>query len=151
MTEKKLKKNNPTIALNVLNIKHKFKTQLISSKPNHFLNDSKRRNMTLSFSKEVPILLREMKPRHIRDFYCFKCLHSFRTKTKFDFHKKVCQNKDYYGVGLMPSKDNKIFEFNPYQESDKTQSIIYANLELLIKKIGEYKNNFEKSSIAREY
>ena len=30
----------------------------------------------------------------------------------------------------MPSEDNKILEFNPYQKSDKTLFIVDANLEL---------------------
>ena len=34
----------------------------------------------------------------------------------------------------MPSEDTKISEFNQYQKSDNTSSIIYADLESLIKK-----------------
>ena len=37
-------------------------------------------------------------------FFCFNCLHSFRTENKL---KKVCKNEDFFG---MPS-DN-ILEFN---------------------------------------
>ena len=45
----------------------------------------------------------------------------------------------------MPSEDTKILEFNQYWKSDKTPSIICANLESLIKKIDGCKNNPEKS------
>ena len=46
----------------------------------------------------------------------------------------------------MPSEDTKILEFSLHQKSDKTPSIIYANLESLIKRINKSKTNFEKQS-----
>ena len=49
----------------------------------------------------------------------------------------------------MPSKDIKIFEFNQYQKSDKTPSIIYADLNSLSKKVNGFKNNPEKSSTTK--
>ena len=41
----------------------------------------------------------------------------------------------------MPSEGTKIFEFNQYQKSDKSQFIIYVDLECLIEKIDGCKNN----------
>ena len=41
-------------------------------------------------------------------------------------------------------RDAKIFELNQYRISDKKPSIIYADLESLIKRIDGCKNNFEK-------
>ena len=73
------------------------------------------------------------------------CLHSFRTKTKLESHKKVCENKDLCGA-IIPSEDTKILEFNKHRKSDKTPSIIYADFESLIKRVDGCKNNFEKSS-----
>ena len=35
----------------------------------------------------------------------------------------------------MPSEKNNILEFNQYMKSDKTQYIIYADIESLIRKI----------------
>ena len=46
----------------------------------------------------------------------------------------------------MPSEDTKILEFSLHQKSDKAPSIIYANLESLIKRINKSKTNFEKQS-----
>ena len=43
------------------------------------------------------------------------------------------KNKDFCSV-VMPSVDTKILEFNQYQKSYKTASIIYADFESLIKK-----------------
>ena len=46
----------------------------------------------------------------------------------------------------MSSEDTKIFEFNQFWKSDKTPSIIYADLKSLIKKVYGCKNNPEKLS-----
>ena len=49
----------------------------------------------------------------------------------------------------MPSEDTKILEFNKYQKSDKSPFIIYADLECIIEKIDECKNNHENSSATK--
>ena len=49
----------------------------------------------------------------------------------------------------MPSEDTKILEFNQYWKSNKIRSIIYADLESLIKKVEGDKNNPEKSSTTK--
>ena len=54
----------------------------------------------------------------------------FRTKNKIESHKKTCEYKDFCGAVIV----------------DKTPSIIYANLEFLIKITDGCKNNFGKSS-----
>ena len=46
----------------------------------------------------------------------------------------------------MPSEDIRILEFNQNQKSDKALFIIYADLECVIEKIDECKNNRENSS-----
>ena len=46
----------------------------------------------------------------------------------------------------MPSEDTKILEFNQYQRSDKPLFIIYADLQCIIEKVDECKNNLENSS-----
>ena len=49
----------------------------------------------------------------------------------------------------MSSEDTKILEFNQYQKSDKAPFIIYADLECIIEKIDECKNNSENSSTTK--
>ena len=49
----------------------------------------------------------------------------------------------------MLSEDTKIIEFNQNCKSDKDSFIIYADLESLIEKINECKNNPEKSSTTK--
>ena len=69
----------------------------------------------------------------------------FRTKNKLESHKKVCENKDSYGVAV-PSEHIKILEFIQYRKSDKTPSIIYGDLNSLIKKVDECKNDLRMLS-----
>ena len=74
-------------------------------------------------------------------FFCKK-------KKKLASHKKVCENKDFCNI-IMPPENKKILEFNQYQKSAKAQFIIYADLECVIEKIKECKNNLENSSTAK--
>ena len=76
------------------------------------------------------------------------CLHSFRTLNKRESLKKVCENKDFYGV-VMPSQVTKILEFNLYRESANTPFITDADLESLIKRIDGCKINSKKSSTTK--
>ena len=48
--------------------------------------------MTLSCSKKLSALLREITSKNQADFYCLGCFHSFGTKNKRESHKKVCEN-----------------------------------------------------------
>ena len=62
------------------------------------------------------------------------CFHSFKTKNKLESHKKVCVNKDFCNVAYVQ-----------YCKSDEAPFIIYTDLESLMRKIDECKNNPEKS------
>ena len=59
-----------------------------------------------------------------------------------------CENKDFCNI-VMPSKDNRILEFNQYQKSDKAPFIIYADLEYLIETTDGCKDNSEYSSTTK--
>ena len=87
--------------------------------------------MALSCSKKLFSLLGRITSKYVCDFYYLNCLHLFRTKSKLECHKKVCDNKDFCLV-LMPSEDTKILEFSLYQKSDEASSTIYADLKSLI-------------------
>ena len=75
-------------------------------------------------------------------------LHSFRTKSKLESRKKVSKNTDFYNI-VLPSEETKILQFNQYQKFDKAPFIIYADLECLIERIDERKNNTENSSTTK--
>ena len=49
----------------------------------------------------------------------------------------------------MRSEDTKILEFDQYQKSDKAPFVSYSDLERIIKKIDECKNNCENSSTTK--
>ena len=63
-------------------------------------------------------LLRGVTSNNNGDFYCLNCFCSYKTKYKFDFHKKVCENRDYCQVE-MPNEDNKIIKYNQGKKSIK--------------------------------
>ena len=86
--------------------------------------------------KKLSALLRGITSKNNSNFYDLNCLCSFRkkkNKNKLATPKKVCENKDFCGI-VMPYEDTNILEFNQYQKSDKTTSIIFTDLEPLIKK-----------------
>ena len=80
--------------------------------------------------------------------YCLNCLHSFATENKRESHKKVYENKDFSKV-VMQSEVNKILEFNQNQKFVKTPFVTCADLECLIEKTDECKNNPENSSTTK--
>ena len=81
-------------------------------------------------------------------FYCLNCLNFLRTESKLISHEKVCINKDFCGI-VMPSEISNILEFNKYVKLDQIPYTIYAEIESLIKNIGGYANNPEKSSTTK--
>ena len=42
-------------------------------------------------------------------FICLNCLHSFRTKTKFEFQKKICKSKRFFDV-VIPCEDTVMLD-----------------------------------------
>ena len=57
-------------------------------------------------------------------------------------HRKICEKKDFSNIA-MPSEDSKILELNQNKKSEKALFIIYPDLECLIEKTDECKNNPE--------
>ena len=72
--------------------------------------------------------------KHDGDFYCFICLHLYKTKRKLESHKNVCQNKDFRNI-LIFTEDTKVLERNQHQKSGKTPFIIYVDRESFMKTI----------------
>ena len=99
-------------------------------------------------AKKLSALLNRTTSKTKGDFYCSNCLHSFRTENKLESHEKVCKNKDFYGI-VMPSKKDKVLEFNQYMKSDKMPYIIYADIESLIRKTDGCTNSPENSSTTK--
>ena len=85
--------------------------------------------------KNLSALLRGITFKCHDDFYCLNYL-------------KVCENKNFCNV-IVPSKDNKILEFNQCQKSDKQYFFIYVDLDCIMEKIDRSKTNPENSSTTK--
>ena len=79
-------------------------------------------------------LLRGITSKHHSDFYCLNYFHSFATKSKLEFHEKVCKKKKKNCEIVLPTQKKNISELNQYMKSDKMSYIIYADTESLIQK-----------------
>ena len=119
-----------------------MKYSLNRDKQTNILTIPNKQRMELSCSKKISALVKWIASKHVGGF-CLNWLDPFTTKNNIVSHKKLCENKNLSGL-VMPFDGNKMLEFNQYQKSDKTSFIIYANLESLIKKVDENKNNPRK-------
>ena len=98
--------------------------------------------------KNLPRLLKGITSTHEKYFYCLNCFHSYRTKSKLESHKKICENHDYCHVE-MPTKDNNIIKYNHGEKSMKVPFIMYADLECLLEKMRTCINNPNELSITK--
>ena len=76
--------------------------------------------------KNLPGLLKGITSNHEKDFDCFNCFHSYRTKSKLESHKKICENHDNCHVE-MPTKDNNTIKCNHGEKFMKVPFIRYAD------------------------
>ena len=99
-------------------------------------------------AKNLSGLFKGITSNHYGDFYCLNCFHSYRTKSKLEAHKKVCEKHDYCHVE-MPIKGNNIIKYNHGEKSMKLPFVIYADLECLLEKMNTCINNPNKSSTTK--
>ena len=66
-------------------------------------NHSKRRKMTLYYSKKLSALLKGIISKHHGNCYCLNCLDSFSTENKRKSHKKVYVIKHFCNF-VIPSE-----------------------------------------------
>ena len=151
MIEKKIEKNNVTIALNVFYAKKnpayvaKHNSNCVRQVNLLMIPNGQKWHLAV---KRLSALFRGIKSKHYGNFCCLNCLYSLITENKLESYKRVCENKDFCNV-IMSSEKTKILDFNQYQKSDKAPFIFYAYLECIIKKIDGYKNNPESSSTTK--
>ena len=90
-------------------------------------------------------LLRRITSNHNGDFYCLKCLHSYRTKNKLEKHDKLCDKHDYCYI-KMPKQYNKTLITENYGEKSlKAPFAIYLGNKVLLPKIYSSQNNPQES------
>ena len=98
--------------------------------------------------KNLSGLLRGITSTHYGDFHCLNCFRSYRTKSKLELHKKICENHDYCKVE-MPAKGSNIIKYNHGGKSMKVPFVIYADLECLLEKMSTCINNPNESSTSK--
>ena len=139
---KKSESNDKSIAFNILHlpyntekIRHEYKSKHNINCQNQLIllmvTDGKEWHY-LAVEK-LSALLRRITSNHNGDFYCINCLHSFRTKNKLKNHKNVCKNHDYCHIE-MPKENNKILKYKHEEKSTTASFVIYAALDVCLKK-----------------
>ena len=115
MIGKRLKKNNLTIALNILYTREKKILPVSISNHNStcektiillMIANNEKEGWHYLEVKKLSTLLRAIVSKHHGNFYCLNCLHSFRTENKLKSHEKVCKNKDFCRT-VIPTQKNK--------------------------------------------
>ena len=84
--------------------------------------------MALPAVKQLPALLRGVTLKHVGDFYCLNCFHSYTTEKILKKHYEVFKNHDYCFIE-MPKEDDKILKYNHGENSMKVPFFIYADLQ----------------------
>ena len=131
-----------------IEIAYKSKHNLTREKQVILLMISNGENWHYLIVKNLSRLLTGITSNHDGDFHCLNCFHSYRTKNKFEAHKKICENRDYCHVE-MPTKDNNTIKYNQGEKSIKLPFVVYADLECLLEKMSTCYNNPEKSSTTK--
>ena len=153
---RKLELNND-IALNILYIPYNTKKIQLAYRSKNNLTCNKQIILLMITDgekwhylvvKNLPGLLKGITSTHEKDFYCLNCFRSYRTQSKLESHKKICENHDYCYVE-MPTKDNNIIKYNHGEKSMKVPFVIYADLECLLEKMSTSINNPNESSTTK--
>ena len=74
--------------------------------------------------KKLSALFKEITSKHVGDFQCLNCFHSYSTENRLKKHENVCKNHDYCYVE-MPNEDHKILKDNRGEKLMKVPFIIY--------------------------
>ena len=129
---KNIELNIESIALNILYVPHKTGKMHLAYKSKHNLTREKQVILLMITDGEkwhytavtgLSRLLRIVTGNNNGDFYCLNCFHAYRTKTKLETHKKICENHDYCHVE-MPNEDNKVIKYNQGEKSIKSPFIM---------------------------
>ena len=145
--------SNNKISLNILYIPHNTKNIQVAYRSKNDLTHDKQIILLMITNgekwqyltvKNLPGLLRGITSNHGCDFHCFNSFRSYRTKSKLELHKKICENHGYCKVE-MPTKGNNIIKYNHGEKSMKVPFVIYADLECILEKMSTCMNNPNES------
>ena len=65
------------------------------------------------------------------DFYCYGCLHSFRTEIALKNHVDLCKNNKFAKIEL-PNEEKKFKKYKLSVKSLKMNTVIYADFESIL-------------------
>ena len=145
--------SNKKTSLNILYVPHNTKRIQVAYRSKNHLSCDKQIILLMITdgekwhyltAKNFSGLLRGITSNHCGDFYCLNCFRSYRTKSKLELHKKICENRDYCYVE-MPTKGNNIIKYNHGEKSMKVLFVIYADLECVLEKMSTCMNNSNES------
>ena len=148
---KNLKKNNDTIALNILYVEQSTKKISVVYKSKY--NNKRKKQVILLMIGDgkkyhylavtnLSGLLKGISSNHIKGFYCSNGFNSYTTENKLKQHAEKC-NKHESCHMEMP--EQFILKYNPGEKSLKVPFTIYLDLECMLKKVQSCQNNPEKS------
>ena len=146
-------RNNDTVALNVLYVKHNTKKTSVVYRLKH--NNKHKKQVILlmigdgekyHYLAETNLsgLLQGNSSNHEGDFYCLNCFKLYTSKNKLKEHEEICNNNNSCRIE-MPEWVEKILKCNPIEKPLKSRFAIYLDLECLLKKLQSIQNNPEKS------
>ena len=76
------------------------------------------------------------------DFYCYGCLHSFRSQSALKNHVDLCKNKNNkFSKIELPNSENDFKKYNPGGKSLKMNTVIYADFESRLVPNSTYSEN----------
>ena len=145
-----MKKNNDTIALNILYVE-KFTNKLSVVYKSKYNNKRKKQVILLMIGDGIKYylavtnlsgLLKGISSNHKEDFYCLNCFNSYTTENKLKEHEEIC-NK--HNSCLMEMPEQVVLKHNPGEKLLKAPFTIFLDLESIFKKIQSCQNNPKKS------
>ena len=102
---KKFESNSKSIGLNILFVPYNTKQIVRAYQPKKHNNKRENQVILLMITdgkkwhyiavKSLSALLRRITSKHVGDFYCLNCFHSYSTKNKLKKHEKVSNDHDY--------------------------------------------------------
>ena len=81
--------------------------------------------------KSISRLLEGISSKSHDDFYCFGCLHSFRSESALKHHVDSCKNNKFAKIEL-PNSENNFKKYKPGAKSLKMNTVIYADFESIL-------------------
>ena len=81
--------------------------------------------------KSISRLFEGISSKSHGDFYCYGCLHSFRTEIALKNHEDLCKSNKFAKTEL-PNGENKFKKYKRGVKSLKMNTVVYADFQLIL-------------------